>query len=327
MSDAPPRVLITGTTGWIGGRLAAALVARGVRVLGLARRETEVAGVTSVTADISTGAGLEKLPDVGRIDCCVHLAAVAGWCTLEAGLEVNVQGTRRLFDALLPLGCTRFVVASSIAAVGTGRPHHAPRRLPMPDDHPYAGYPWPYALSKIQTEQLVQFIATRHEHESGAARPPLDVALLRIGCCITDPADGPPRHLETAIDDGWTAKPADGATKGDDMFPEGPLACIAVSDMVECLSLAALAPHRAGVRTMNVTAQHAFIADGCSVPQVMRTIYGDDALAHVDFSHYERAGHERDSLYDNSAVRRELGFEPKVNLLTDYAAGVAGDAS
>ena len=50
----------------------------------------------------------------------------------------------------------------------------------------------------------------------------------------------------------------------------------------------------------------------------MRSIYGADALAHIDFSHYEQPGHERDSLYDNSLVREELGFVPKVNVLTDY---------
>ena len=33
---------------------------------------------------------------------------------------------------------------------------------------------------------------------------------------------------------------------------------------------------------------------------------------------YERPGHERDSLYDNTLVREELGFVPKVNVLTDY---------
>ena len=105
---------------------------------------------------------------------------------------MNVQGTLRLFDALLAGGCTRFVVASSISTVGTGRPDHPPQQLPMADTHPYVGYPWAYALSKWQMEQVVQFIATRESE-------PLDVIMLRIGCCLTDPGDGPPRHLETGI--------------------------------------------------------------------------------------------------------------------------------
>jgi hypothetical protein len=53
------------------------------------------------------------------------------------------------------------------------------------------------------------------------------------------------------------------------------------------------------------------------VPQVMRTVYGP-CVFQLDFAHYEQPGHERDSLYDNSLVREELGFVPKVNVLTDY---------
>ena len=72
-----------------------------------------------------------------------------------------------------------------------------------------------------------------------------------------------------------------------------------------------------GVRQMNVTAEHAFIKDGCTVPQVMRTVYGPYVFQ-LDFSHYEQPGHERDALYDNALVREELGFVPKVNVLTSY---------
>jgi len=163
-------ILVTGSTGWLGGKLCEALVSRGVKVVGLARRDTEVAGVLSVRADLATGAGLEKLKGY-EFDCCVHLAAVAGWGALADCLEVNVQGTQRLFDALAG-ACTRFVVASSISTVGTGFVTgrrvrgFPPQQLPMPDTHPYVGYPWAYALSKWQMEQLVQFIATQNDCEN-----------------------------------------------------------------------------------------------------------------------------------------------------------------
>ena len=198
-------ILVTGSTGWLGGKLCEALVARGVNVVGLARRKTEIDGLRGcVMADLSTGEGLEFLSRrASEIDCCVHLAAVAGWGELGDCLEVNVQGTRRLFDALAG-ACTRFVVASSISTVGTGRPNYPPQQLPMPDTHPYVGYPWAYALSKWQMEQLVQFIATKNNCENPDA--PLDITMLRIGCCLTDPGEGPPRHLETGIAAADTAK-------------------------------------------------------------------------------------------------------------------------
>jgi len=72
-------ILVTGSTGWLGGKLCEALVARGMNVVGLARRKTEIDGLMGcVMADLSTGKGLEFLSAL-RIDCCVHLAAVAGW--------------------------------------------------------------------------------------------------------------------------------------------------------------------------------------------------------------------------------------------------------
>ena len=86
---AQKTILVTGSTGWLGGKLCEALVARGVNVVGMARRDTEVAGVMSVRADLATGAGLEKLQGL-EFDCCVHLAAVAGWGELGDCLEVNV---------------------------------------------------------------------------------------------------------------------------------------------------------------------------------------------------------------------------------------------
>ena len=251
-------ILVTGSTGWLGGKLCEALVARGVTVVGLARRDTEISGVMSVRADLATGAGLEKLNDfdICEIDCCVHLAAVAGWGELGDCLEVNVQGTRRLFDALASPGgdpaCIRFVVASSISTVGTGR-GFPPQQLPMSDTHPYVGYPWAYALSKWQMEQLVRFIATRHEREDPDA--PLDITMLRIGCCLTDPGDGPPRHLETGIGKVIPIAPADGYNSNANS-PESAMAAIAISDMIECLCLAALKEEfKAGVRTMNARGQ------------------------------------------------------------------------
>ena len=89
MKMAKKTILVTGSTGWLGGKLCEALVARGVNVVGMARRDTEVAGVMSVRADLATGAGLEKLQGL-EFDCCVHLAAVAGWGELGDCLEVNV---------------------------------------------------------------------------------------------------------------------------------------------------------------------------------------------------------------------------------------------
>ena len=73
---------------------------------------------------------------------------------------------------------------------------------------------------------------------AGAAAP-LDIIMLRIGCCLTDPGDGPPRHLETGIGKEIPIASADGYNSNANS-PESAISAIAISDMVECLCLAAL---------------------------------------------------------------------------------------
>ena len=51
----------------------------------------------------------------------VHLAGCLGWCDLAQAIDVSVAGTRRVVQAAADAGCTKLVVASSIAAIGTER--------------------------------------------------------------------------------------------------------------------------------------------------------------------------------------------------------------
>ncbi len=87
----------------------------------------------------------------------------------------------------------------------------------------------------------------------------------------------------------------------------GAIAMMFLSDTVRCLTLAVEAAHKPGVRTMNATGAHTCVAG--TVPELMRSWYGADAEA-IDFSHYERPGHERDPVFDITRIRDELGFTP-----------------
>ena len=103
---AQKTILVTGSTGWLGGKLCEALVARGVNVVGLARRKTEIDGLRGcVMADLSTGEGLEFLSAL-RIDCCVHLAAVAGWGELADCLR-SIRGASARTGGRKARRCTR----------------------------------------------------------------------------------------------------------------------------------------------------------------------------------------------------------------------------
>ena len=80
-----------------------------------------------------------------------------------------------------------------------------------------------------------------------------------------------------------------------------------LSDAVDCFAKAAEAPHKAGLRIMNAVAASACTRD--TVPEVLKAWYGADAEG-LDFSHYERPGHERDPVYDIRRIEAEIGFVP-----------------
>lgn len=273
-------ILITGVSGFIGHALAQALTTNH-RVIGLSRKAITIAGVTSLVGDFSIPQELSKLDD-HPIDVLIHLAAVTGGCSEEDGLRVNVAGTHHLLRYLMGRGCRKFVLASSIAAVGLQSVKFRPLQLPMPDEHPCLDRDG-YGFSKYLMEEVTRYLARQNEE--------LDFINLRLASIIPD--DQPP-----------TLRPAG---------PISPWAIAAItkmylSDTVRCLTLAAAAPHKPGVRILNAVGAQAAVAE--PVPVILRAWFGDDADK-LDLAHYERLGHERDALYDITRIQAELGFVPE----------------
>jgi nucleoside-diphosphate-sugar epimerase len=110
-------------------------------------------GATVVQGDFTSSEDLRGL-DEFRLDAVVHLAAETGGCSEAAGLFVNVDGTRQLLRYLIGRGCERFVIASSITAVGCLDPAYFPTCLPIGDDEPCRATE-AYGLSKWLMEEVV----------------------------------------------------------------------------------------------------------------------------------------------------------------------------
>ena len=130
----PASVVLTGASGFLGGHLCRAFVARGFTVSALVRHPE------AATLPAGIRVGRAELPDVidaellAGADVVVH----AAWATRETDPtradRQNVEGTRRLVEAARRAGVGRVVFVSSVAATADapnhyGRTKHAAEQL------------------------------------------------------------------------------------------------------------------------------------------------------------------------------------------------------
>jgi nucleoside-diphosphate-sugar epimerase len=163
------KLLITGGAGFVGARLARALLEGGV----LAGRRIEhivladqVAAPPALAADarvsVRVGKLLEQARTLGseRFDGVFHLAsAVSGECEadFDLGMASNLDSTRALLDALRAqvnagAPATRLVFSSSIAVFGPDPAHPLP---PIVDDDTLPTPQTSYGTQKLVCEQLI----------------------------------------------------------------------------------------------------------------------------------------------------------------------------
>ena len=181
-------VLITGASGTLGTALTAFLSEHSERrVVCLSRSPLTdpPAGCVEITGDFASRADLQRLSDrVGQISVCVHLGGVLSSANgQDLQLQVNVVGTHTLITHLRDRGTQKFVLASSIAAVGCLDSSFRPLELPMPDSHTSLDV-LGYGGSKYLMEEMSRLVSRQN--------PDLDIINLRIAGIIAD--DAPPRN-------------------------------------------------------------------------------------------------------------------------------------
>jgi dihydroflavonol-4-reductase len=178
-------VLVTGVTGFTGGRLARFLRERGHVVRGLVRPASlaraarlEEEGVELVPGDLTAPASLA--PACRGVDVVYHIAALYR----EAGHRpaaywaVNVEGTRHLLEAALAGGVRRFVHCS------TGGVHGHIERPPANEDAPVAPGDV-YQRTKLAGERLAAEFGRTRRFDVVIARPigiygPGDTRFLKL---------------------------------------------------------------------------------------------------------------------------------------------------
>jgi nucleoside-diphosphate-sugar epimerase len=170
----PPRLLITGASGFVGRALTLQAAARGLPLRVALRRPeidlpagVEAARISALDADTEWGAALEGVAVVAHCAARAHVLGELSSDPLAEFRRVNVQGTLNLARQAIRAGVRRFIFISSIKVNGA-ETHLKPFTA---DD--VAAPSSPYALSKYEAESALRLLSKEAGLELVVIRPPL----------------------------------------------------------------------------------------------------------------------------------------------------------
>lgn len=155
----PPKLLLTGASGFIGYYLTRALAARAQPFIALVRPDSDMRYLseldtycTLVEGDLNDPESLYDALD--GVETVIHAAAVVSYRSSDKDLmlKVNAEGTANLVNMMLQRGARRLIYISSVAAlhrVDGGGMVSLSDRWPMKEPNT------PYARSKFAAEREV----------------------------------------------------------------------------------------------------------------------------------------------------------------------------
>lgn len=191
-SDVHPEILITGATGFIGRKLVAHFVSRGIPVRVLVRSRQGLSpqffdsNVEIFQGNLNDMEGMRR--SVSGVRTVFHLAHSIGQ-TWEEFRRINLEGTRSLAEACIKEGVEDFVFTSTIAVYCYGDVEGGR----VDEEAPIDGQPEKrnhYARSKILLEEML----FEMKEESG-----LPLVLFRPGIVVGE--GGSPYHSGVGL---WT---------------------------------------------------------------------------------------------------------------------------
>ena len=267
------RILITGASGFIGKSLSQSL-AEDHQVICMSRKDPGL-NLPWIKGTFASFEDLVQVDDY-QIDILVHLGAVTGGVTERECILVNVEGTRCLLRYLMNRGCKKYVLASSIAAVGFQDRKFRPAHLPITDDHPCLDRSG-YGVSKYFMEEISKYCYRQSED--------IDIINLRLSSVCVDNNIPPLKDISPLTE--WSL---------------GGITIMNLTDAIRAFTMSVENPYKPGVRIMNATGPKAWTS--VPVAEILRNWWGDD----VDLSYFEQSGNEYDSVYDVSRIQQEIGF-------------------
>lgn len=277
------RVVITGGGGFLGFKLAQALLARGALAgaNGAASKLSKIvlldaaypatmpddARLERVTGDVSDAATLERVvtPDTASI---FHLAAVvsgAAEADFDLGDRVNLEGTRRLLErARRCARPPRLVFASSVAAFGGVLP-------PVLDDSTTPTPQTSYGTQKVIGEYLIADMSRKGF---------IDGRSLRLPTIVVRP--GKPNAAASSFASGVIREPLNGVTASCPVAAETGVWLLSPKRVIEAFVHAHDIPASAwpSTRTVNLPGITVTVAE---MLQGLRRLAGDAVMRRVRF--------------------------------------------
>jgi UDP-glucose 4-epimerase len=172
-----PRALITGTGGYVGGRLAASLLARGWEVHGLSREPVPWLEIETEVLDLTTAERRALVEACRGADAVIHLAGeneVRAAQEPAAAMASTAVATERTAEAAAEAGVRRFVYMSTVHVYGERMADGVTLTEDMRPE-PRASY----AVSRLASEHLA----------AGVARDGFELVVLRLTNSVGAPYD------------------------------------------------------------------------------------------------------------------------------------------
>lgn len=305
-------ILVTGSAGRVGSRVARQLLEAGHRVTGFDLRTSRIEhpAFREVLGGFDDRAAAREA--VKSTEAILHLGAFMSWLPADRDrlFTANVEGTRVLLEEAAAVKPKRLVFASS----GEVYPETMPDYQPIDEDHPLKPRS-PYGLSKLLGEEIVRFF----ERTSGTPATLLRFSHTQDASELLDPASffsGPRFFLQPKIrqQEGFGNAAAVAALRAIDDGREtlvlsrneaGRPFRMHITDSRDMVAgiLLALSDERAAGRTYNLGATEP--VDFASALPMMAELTGLP-LTTIDLPgagvFYETS---------NARIRTELGFEPQ----------------
>lgn len=150
------RIVVTGGSGRLGGKVIDELVSRGFDVLSVDLKRPDRFRCAFMPVDLTDVAAVQDV--LSGADGVIHLGAVPrpGSQPQSATFRNNVQSTWNIAHTAAILGLRRLVFASSVFALGwhESSTKFWPQYVPVDEDHPLTPYE-AYGLSKVIGEQTI----------------------------------------------------------------------------------------------------------------------------------------------------------------------------